>query len=121
MINALEKNKLGHFFQDEFSRYKDEFITYIDTLQIRQFQGVIPLTFSSDHVNEIKNLLDEIKKETENIFLLFWTSEELREIKEAADFLEKRIQAMMRATINNLEWYRNEGWRKFPGEDEQDE
>lgn len=75
----------------------------------------------SDSVNEIKKLLNEIKKETESIFLLFWTNEELREIKDAADFLERRIQAMMRATINNLEWYRNEGWRKFSGEDEQDE
>lgn len=60
-------------------------------------------------LNDIKKLIDDIIIEAEKLSSLFWSNEELAELKNAVDFLEYRIQGMMRATLHNLHWYENEG------------
>lgn len=64
-------------------------------------------------LRELKLLIRETRKESEALVPLFWTEDEWKEIQYAMDFLEFRIQSMIRCTLENLEWYQNEGWKKF--------
>lgn len=65
------------------------------------------------NIGEIKQLLYQIKEEAENLRSLFWSQNELEELKYFIDLFEIRIQNNMQITKKNLDWYENQGWKKF--------
>ena len=67
---------------------------------------------------EARRLLNEIKKDSAELRNLFWTEEELQERKEAVNFFDVRMQAMVYYTLNNLKKYQQSGWRELMDEGE---
>lgn len=70
----------------------------------------------SNHVNiskEFKSAVNKLKEEAENLNSLFWTEKELQQLQIDLDFLEVRIQSMMKATLGHFKLYQEEGWKKF--------
>lgn len=64
-------------------------------------------------INEINVCLQKLINKTKHLTSLFWSNEELEELKHHVDFLEQRIQGTIKATIINFNWYQQEGWKKF--------
>lgn len=62
-----------------------------------------------DFQEEINKLVEK----AEELRSFLWTEKELKQLQYEVDFFEARIQAMIRATIRNLTWYSEEGWKKF--------
>lgn len=66
-----------------------------------------------EDIEEIEQLINKIKLEIKKLNQLFWTKEEVNELQFVVDFYEARIQNMIQATIRNLAWYQQEGWKQF--------
>lgn len=66
-----------------------------------------------NNIEEIEQLINKIKLEMKELNRLFLTKEEVNELQFVADFYEARIQNMIQATIRNLDWYQQEGWKQF--------
>lgn len=66
-----------------------------------------------EDIKEIEQLINKIKLEIKKLNQLFWTKEEVNQLQFVVDFYEARIQNMMQATIRNLDWYQQEGWKQF--------
>lgn len=66
-----------------------------------------------EDIEVIKQLLTKIELEVKRLNQLFWSKEELDELQFVVDFFEARIQNMIQATLRNLDWYQNEGWKQF--------
>lgn len=62
---------------------------------------------------DLKQLLGKIKTEAKALNSLFWTKDEWEHIEFSLNFFEARMQTMSSSTLENLNWYQNEGWKKF--------
>jgi len=65
----------------------------------------------------LNRLIEQLKQESERLTSLFRTDDERKELQYAIDFFQARIQAMIRATTGNLQWYLDEGWKLFSEEE----
>lgn len=73
-------------------------------------------------MDNIIERIKRLKEKSSQLSSVIWTNEELQELKQSVDFLEHRIQTMMKATISNFHWYQQEGWKLFKdGEEDEHE
>ncbi|OEF98884.1 hypothetical protein BHF71_02860 [Vulcanibacillus modesticaldus] len=60
-----------------------------------------------------EELIARIIEEAKKLQHLFWSKEELQQLQRDIDSLEERLLHLSWATLSNLEWYKDEGWKKL--------
>lgn len=107
LLQALESSKPSISINIENNQ------KVIDNIGETEATKIIKEHEQIEDIEEMKQLFNRINLELKRLNQLFWTKEELEELQFAVDFFEARIQNMIQATLRNLEWYQNEGWKKF--------
>jgi len=64
-------------------------------------------------ITELKRLLSEIRKESNKLKELFWNDDDLKTERDAVNFFDARMQAMMYYTLQNLENYQQFRWKEL--------
>lgn len=101
LLRVLESSK-----QSISDNKKEKINSTVETEKIEIHEQI-------EDIEEIDKLFNKIKLEIIRLNQLFWTKEEVNELQFVVDFYEARIQNMIQATIRNLDWYQNEGWKQF--------
>jgi len=104
LIQALDSSKQSILDKEEGKT--QEIVSMSKTEEIKKHEQI-------NEIEEIKELLTKIELEVERLNQLFWSKKELDELQFVVDFFEARIQNMIQATLKNLDWYQNEGWKRF--------
>ncbi|HDT6579392.1 TPA: class I SAM-dependent methyltransferase [Bacillus cereus] len=63
--------------------------------------------------NQIKNLLKEMKKESQGLLDVMWSREEIMKNKDFVNITNLKIKSMLNQIIDNLYWYQRIGWKRF--------
>jgi hypothetical protein len=74
------------------------------------------------NITELRKLISEIREKAAILQNIILSEEELRERKETLDYFDARMQSTVYYTLNNLEAYKYDAWKRLENDgDDSDE
>ncbi|HEX2926719.1 MAG TPA: hypothetical protein VHP38_10785 [Ruminiclostridium sp.] len=73
-------------------------------------------------ISQLRKLIAEIREKAASLHNIILSEEELRKRKETLDYFDARMQSTVYYTLNNLEAYKYEAWKRLKNDgDDTDE